>query len=341
MRGRKAMMYMVLRPRSYVPGTRDWVMATAAASDRTRPGSEVSKVAVRTTNLAYPKHVSEEIDLLSRALGGAYRVFLFADYGGTLVPNDAGSLVGPPPELLKRLEQLSQVESFSVFVLSGRTVNELDGLLHLEDIGLIGQGGFEIRKPGGNTVHPVDIASVSSLLQHLELAAHGCLCSHPGVSVVNKGFAIVLEHGSCECDTGRRATHCFTDLVRSLDKHNQLELMYGSSAVEARMAGWRKGDAVTHVLKDANVDDTLAIYMGDDVTDEEAFEAIGKWAGEGNDDSPWFIGDPDDDDDSVPRSLPILVSPSPRPTTASLFVRDPHEVYEFLSSMTAIATALM
>lgn len=301
----------------------------------------MSKVAVRTTNLAFPKHVSEEIDLLSRALGSAFRVFLFADYGGTLVPNGVEPRPEPSPDLLQRLEQLSQVESFSIFVLSGRTIEDLDGLLGLEDIGLIGQGGFEIRKPGGKTIHPVDMGSVGGLLQHIELEAHGCLCSHPGVRIVNKGFAIVLEHGSRGCDATRCATHCFADLVRSLDKHNQLEVMYSAGAVEARMAGWRKGDAVTHVLKDASIDDTLAIYLGDDVTDEEAFEALGKWSGDGNGDSTWFMGDPDDDDESVPRSLPILVSPTPRPTTASLFVRDPHEVYEFLSSMTAIATALM
>ncbi len=333
------MMYRVLRPRFVFP-------RPAQGRDRgglrsTRPVSEVSAVAVRTTNLGFPKHVSEEIDLLSRALGGAFRVFLFADYGGTLVPNGPNSDHRPTPELVKRLEQLSQVESFSIFVLSGRTIEELDGLLGLQDIGLIGQGGFEIRKPGGRTVHPVDAGAVGGLLSHLELEAYGCLSSHPGVRLVNKGFAIAIEHGACDCEESRTATHCFADLVRSLDRHNQLELLYRSDAVEARMAGWRKGDAVTHVLKDADVEDTLAIYMGDDVTDEEAFEAIGRWSGDGNGNSPWFIGDPDEEDESVPRSLPILVSPTPRQTTASLFVRGPHEVYEFLSSVTAIATALM
>ncbi|MFH1501774.1 MAG: trehalose-phosphatase [Candidatus Eisenbacteria bacterium] len=298
-------------------------------------------MAVRTTNLSYPRHVSEEIDLLSRALGGAYRVFLFADYGGTLVPHGDGDDPCPTDDLLRRLEQLSHVESFSLYVSSGRPIAELDELLGLDDVGLIGQSGFEIRKPGGETTHPVDVGGVGQLLQHIELEAHGCLCEHPEVEVVNTGYSISLKHGSCDCDTARSATHCFSGLVRSLDTHGQLEVLYNRRTVEARMAGWRKGDAVGHVLRDANIEDTLAIYIGDDVTDEEAFEALGAWSGDKADDSPWFIGDPDDDDDFVPRALPILVSPSPRPTTASLFVRGPHEVYEFLSSVTAIASALM
>jgi trehalose 6-phosphate phosphatase len=278
-------------------------------------------VAVRTTEyLAYPKHVSEEVDLLSRALGDAYRVFLFIDYDGTLVPQWDGVEAEPSPSLLGKLEQLSHVESFSVYVMSGRTIHELDGLLGLEDVGLIGQSGFEIRRPGGETTYPVDAGDVRDLLQRIELEAHGCLCGHPGVEVVHKGFSIALRHRACDCDVARCATQCFSDLVRSLDAHGQLEVFYSRGAIEARMAGWRKGDAVGHVLRDASSDDTLAIYLGD---------------------APWIIGDPDAEEDSVPRSIPILVSPTPRPTTASLFVRDPHEVYEFLSSMTAIATALM
>jgi trehalose-phosphatase len=299
-------------------------------------------VAVRTTdNLAFPKHVSEEVDLLSRALGDAYRVFLFADYDGTLMPHGGSRDARPPATLLRRLDQLSHVEAFSIFVMSGRTIEELDGLLGLDDVGLIGQRGFEIRKPGGETTHPVELGEAGGLLQRIELEVHGCLCDHAGVEVRNTGFSVSVRHGTCDCDVARCATQCFSKLVRSLDMHGQLEVLYAGGSVEARLAGWRKGDAVGHVLRDADVEDTLAIYIGDDVTDEEAFEALGEWSGERADHSTWFIGDPDAEDENIPRAIPILVSPTPRPTTASLFVRGPHEVYEFLSSMTAIATALM
>lgn len=337
----------VPRPRLFVPAVLRMRPRApcAAASDPLVTTTREHQVAVNTFNLTYPKHVSEEIDLLSRALGRAYRVYIFADYGGTLVPsedgNDADPNARPPEDLLRRLEQLAQVSCFSIYVLSGRPMTELDELVGVEGVGLIGQGGFEIRKPGGEIVRPVDVGEVGPLLQHIELAAHGCLCSHEGVEIVNNGFAIVLKYGTCECKTARRATQCFTDLVRSLDTRNRLEVLYNKGAVEARMAGWRKGDAVAHILREADTEETLAIYIGDDVTDEEAFEVICEWSGDEDSDEPWMIGDPDDDDESIPRALAILVSATPRPTTASLFVRGPHEVYEFLSSMTAIATALM
>ena len=297
---------------------------------------------VETPRLSFPKHVTEEIDLLSRALGGAYRIFLFADYGGTLVPRGTSPDTEPPSFLLKRLEKLSHVDAFSVFVLSARTVDELDGMFGLDGVGLIGQGGFEIRKPGGETSYPVDAGTTGSLLHHLELEAHGGLGREPGVKVLNKGFAIVVEHSACAPDAVRRTTRRFSELVRALDEHNRMEVIYRPDRVEARLAGWRKGDAVRHILREASTEDSLAIYIGDDVTDEEAFEALLDWSDDGDGGSSvWMIGDPDDDDESVPNALPILVSPTPRPTKATLFVRSPHEVYEFLSSMTAIATALL
>ena len=48
-----------------------------------------------------------------------------------------------------------------------------------------------------------------------------------------------------------------------------------------------------------------------------------------------------EEEEEPPHALTILVAERPRPTMASLFVRGPHEVYEFLSSLAAIASALM
>ena len=39
-----------------------------------------------------------------------------------------------------------------------------------------------------------------------------------------------------------------------------------------------------------------AIYIGDDVTDEDAFEAVAHWSNADAQDTPWFMADPDDED---------------------------------------------
>ena len=296
---------------------------------------------VQADKLAYPRHVSEQVDLMARALGEARQVLLFADYGGTLVPNSRDPEARPEPELLSRLDQLSRVDSFSVYVVSGRTVKELDGLLGLDGLGLIGQRGFEIRKADGPIVHPVEPGSASRLLERLEFDAHEHLGSSPGVVLENRGFALVLRLCACGREDARSATQCFSALVRSRDEFGELELLYGDDVVEAQVTGWHKGNAVGHILRDVDAAESLVLYIGDDVTDEDAFETLNMWSDGASPDAPWLMGDPDDSDELSLQALPILVAATPRPTLASLFVRDPQEVYEFLSSLTAIATTLL
>jgi len=291
--------------------------------------------------LAYPRHVSEEVDLLAGALGAAREVYLFLDYGGTLAPGAPGELIHPEPGVLEKLAQLGREDAFSVFVLSGRTVDELNDLLGIEEVGLIGQRGFEIRRPFCETEYPVDPESLGGLIHHLELDAHGRLGRFRGIRLENKGFALALHLNGSEPDVGRDASREFLGLVRELDAHHQLEVLYGDRTVEARMAGWHKSDAVSYILQAADIDDALAIYIGDDVTDEEAFETVKEWAEIDEYSEPWFAAAESPEDEEAPRALTILVAGRPRPTVASLFVRGPHEVYEFLSSLAAIATALL
>ena len=148
---------------------------------------------VKVASLSYPRHVSEEVDLLAQALGAAREVYLFVDYGGTLAPGLPGEDAYPDPAVLAKLEQLGNEDTFNVFVLSGRTVDELDSLMGVESIGLIGQRGFEIRRGSSKIEYPVDPDTLGDLINRLELDAHGRLEPFKGVSIENRGFELKLR----------------------------------------------------------------------------------------------------------------------------------------------------
>jgi trehalose-phosphatase len=296
---------------------------------------------VKVLGLDYPRHISEEVDLLARALGGAGRVFLFLDYDGTLVPGTPEPGLRPASHVRRRLEQLCKVRSFSVFVVSGRTVAELDELLEVPGLGLIGQRGFEIRVPGRPIVYPVSGDTTDELVQRLELEAHRFLGAYPDIEFENRGFALTVHMRCSDMSVRRDVTQRFVAIVRELDTRRRLEIFYRDGALEAGVGGWHKGDAVSHVLKGAEADEALAVYVGDDVTDEDAFEAVASWGDDGSSEMSWTLPDDGEEDEEVPRSLTILVAKEPRPTRASLFVRGPEEVHEFLSSLAAIASALL
>lgn len=295
-------------------------------------------MAVKSPELAYPRHVSEDADLVARALGLASSVFLFLDYGGTLVPAGRGS-PGPSVELVRCLSGLCDSTSMSVYVVSSRSADELRSALDVRGLNLIAQGGFEIQRWGEQTTYPVDPGPAGPLLERLELESHRLLGEISDVRVENRGFSVTIAGDPLIGGRGSDLVDRFGRLVKALDTGRALELHYGADSVEARLSRWHKGDAVRHVLREADPDDSLAVYVGDDVTDEEGFLAIDEWCRESGEETAWYASSEDDDENT--RGITVLVAPLPRPTSASLFVRGPEEVYELVSSLAAVAAALL
>lgn len=75
--------------------------------------------------------------------------------------------------------------------------------------------------------------------------------------------------------------------------------------MELRVPGHSKADAVETIMDEEGKEAAVA-YLGNDLTDEEAFRAM-----KGN-------------------GLTVLVRPEPRPSAADLWIQPPHELCDFL-----------
>jgi trehalose 6-phosphate synthase/trehalose 6-phosphate phosphatase len=89
-----------------------------------------------------------------------------------------------------------------------------------------------------------------------------------------------------------------------LSKYN-LELKSFDGGLEIRYIGINKGSAVDSILGEYG-DNFTAAYLGDDLTDEDAFKALGD------------------------RGLKILVRKERRPTAADIILSPPRELLAFL-----------
>src|SRR5450755_533705 len=85
-----------------------------------------------------------------------------------------------------------------------------------------------------------------------------------------------------------------------------MELLEFDGGIEMRMPGRDKGDAVRTILDEIGTEVPVA-YLGDDLTDERAFLALGT------------------------LGLSVLVRPEWRKTAAALWIRPPEGVREFLT----------
>jgi trehalose-phosphatase len=296
---------------------------------------------LKAVELEYPRHLSEEMDRVSRALGSTVGVRLFLDYDGTLVSGPRDAPLRPSEGVLEKLRRLCEAEEFSVFIISSRSVEELRLLVDVPGLGFIGRRGFEIAMPGLPVHHPVEKSAASELIHRIELEMSGLLDSASEARLENRGYSVVLHTPGSAGEAGRKAVQRLAELVKRLDTARILEMLYGDSTVEVGIAGWSKGDVLSHMLADADPDIVLTIYVGDDVTDEDAFAAVALWSNENADTEPWFMVGSDGDDEYVSGAITVLVTDKPRASLASLFVRDIHEVHEFLSSLSAIAAGVL
>jgi len=185
----------------------------------------------------------------------------FLDYDGTLAPivDDPEQAV-PHPEIPAILEVLDN--AYPVWVVTGRDIEQLDSFIDrpLRAIGLHGAQSGVIGREVEYLVSDEAADAIASL--------RASLPSLDGIRVEDKSqaFAVHYRHANDE-EEARERLRAWTDTMPEM-----LEAIWGKKVVELRPKGWTKGTAVHRICQE--YPERTPVYIGDDVTDEDAFDAL-------------------------------------------------------------------
>jgi trehalose-phosphatase len=237
----------------------------------------------------------------------AKHVFFFLDYDGTLTS------IMPKPEMVKLkdstrkiLEQLSTNPNFSIAIITGRKIEEIESLVPVKNIIFAGNHGLELKGPAFHYVH-AKAKRYRKVIRDVLKRLQGLPKRFVGSFIEDKKLTLSYHfRGLREEQTVPALRKEFMQRIQPWLRKEKVEIVEGKKVFEIRPhVNWNKGSAVRWMLLRENPE-SLPIYIGDDKTDEHAFKAL-------ND-----------------CGITIRVGLS-RNSHAQYFVKDVYEVEQFLS----------
>ncbi|CAM9204291.1 unnamed protein product, partial [Heterosigma akashiwo] len=250
---------------------------------------------------------------LQNLIGGKNLV-LFLDYDGTLTP-----IVSQPDQARISDENREIVQAvkdtFPTNIVSGRAVDKVSAFLNLEGLLFAGSHGFDIRGVSRGNDVKYEVAA-----EYLPGCGRCCATPLPlagvaGAAVEDNVYSVTVHYRNC-------AREDVPELKSILDAekaaYENIVITEGKMVYELRPNFvWHKGEAVRWILENQRFpgNEYFGIYIGDDKTDEDAFQTLRE--------HPELGG------------LGILVSEEDQASHATFSLRNPDEVGQFLARLVA------
>jgi len=207
------------------------------------------------------------------------KFLLFLDYDGTLTPiASTPEKASLSPSIRQTLEALGQDAQCKVTIVSGRALKDLQKMISLKRLAYVGNHGFEASGPGiffESDCFP----QARKIFQRVINAANACLKSVPGVLIEDKGVTLSIHYRLVDEKKQAWVKRAVWHIVEPFVASKEIKAFKGKKVYELRPpVDWDKGKIVSWFIKEYKKDpaykEALVIYIGDDRTDEDAFEAL-------------------------------------------------------------------
>ncbi len=254
------------------------------------------------------RSIDAQLDDFLALVAASDQSALLLDFDGTLAPFRIDpTKVKPWAGVTRLLDAIQQTGRTRIAIISGRPARDVALQLGMssppEIWGLHGaERMLSNRRVDTDDLLPQQRTALEAAKSALRT---GELTSRQGLRLEEKWNAIAVHWRGKSEQSARAARQQMSRMLSPFAEETGMKLLQFDGGVELR-AGRDKGGAV-HLLLSEMQSDAPVAFMGDDITDEDAFLAL---AG---------------------RGLSILTRRNWRPTAAQLWLRPPAQLRSFLS----------
>ncbi|RLN28343.1 hypothetical protein C2845_PM05G06800 [Panicum miliaceum] len=252
-------------------------------------------------------------------------IIVFLDYDGTLSP------ILTEPDKAYMSDEMREVPKdvavlFKTSIVSGRARGKVFDFVRIKEINYAGSHGKDIKLASTTESTSTSEIVFDTLLHATEdikgakiehnifcVSLHYRNCSEKDMPRVQRVVENILEElkDAVKLTKGKRyfflsnnSKFCKAIAIRDITTKKYI---YEFRAPIV----WNKGHAVQYIQRELGLEDPFSIYIGDDQTDEDAFEILRE----------------------TKNGIGILVSEASKKTRAFFSLRDPSQVMEFLKML--------
>lgn len=222
--------------------------------------------------VSFPSSLFPNEQSIRQRVAAAHHLALLLDFDGTIseiVPRPEDAEVSP--QIRPVLKALAERPDFNVAIVSGRALDDLRSRTNLENVIYVGNHGLEIEA-GTTRFREPHAESLRRELRSLSLQLKLALAEAEGHEIEDKGLTLSVHY--------RRVPEQLHHWVRSVTtgaaaRSRSFQCREGKMVLEIRpQINWNKGYALKWILREVLPSSSLPIYLGDDISDEDAFAAI-------------------------------------------------------------------
>ncbi len=198
---------------------------------------------------------------------------LFLDVDGTLLEiRDTPSAVVADADLLELLSDFHAALGGALCLVSGRSIAEIDRIMSPARYPAAGAHGAELRGADG----PIPAEKGAPFPADAEKALQSVADRHEGLLLERKQGGVSLHYRKAPA-----LEPACREAVESLmaDLGEDFRLIAGKMVFEISPAAHNKGAAIRRIGDEPPFAGRTPVFVGDDVTDEDGFEAVNRLGG--------------------------------------------------------------